>query len=549
MQQGPPTPGSGQAIDEPAHEPRSLISDRPPTTDRRRDRWWRDPYLIVAVPVWLWALLVTLRHTWVSDFQLHLATVDTLARDLWHPKDPLVGAVDGSPYYSPYTVLLGVVKAGTGASARTVLECAGLGNLALLLYALRRFCRNLGGGPLMATLALIFALLLWGLDPVGWSGFLGLYSLSWTLSYPSLLGTALMLLVWDAFLRHRAHPEGWGALTAVAVLGTLVVLIHPFTAVNTVLGLAAFVLADPRAPLRARPARLVLAAVGAFVLVILWPWSDVTTLFGAAGDFNVVHKVLITDVVKNGGSATYGLALAGLPALITGGRRPLGRELQILFLLAVAVVGIGAATGSYGLARTIPVAMLPLHLALASYLGDRAAGRPRSRAAIRPTGWTLPGAAYAVVTALACCAGLYGESGGLARAYWGDLSPATLTAWGVPPTAPSYDRVLTDIRPGEVVITDDLKLDRQVNAHGADTVVPAWPYPFVDEAARRRDIKAFFAADTDPQERLAIADRYEANCVLVAHHHAILRADALPGFTEDARMSGPRVVRLCRSQN
>ncbi|MCW2898369.1 MAG: hypothetical protein JWO67_634 [Streptosporangiaceae bacterium] len=69
-----------------------------------------------------------------------------------------------------------------------------------------------------------------------------------------------------------------------------------------------------------------------------------------------MQKVLITDVVKDGGFATYGLALVGLPALVTGGPRPLGRELQILFLLAVSVVAIGAATGSYGLARAIPVA-------------------------------------------------------------------------------------------------------------------------------------------------------------------------------------------------
>ena len=122
--------------------------------------------------------------------------------------------------------------------------------------------------------------------------------------------------------------------------------------------------------------------------------------------------LLITDVVKDGGFAAYGLGLVGLPALLTGGRRPLGRELQILFVLAVAVISAGAATGSYGLARAMPVAMLPLHLALASYLAERAKRwRP-----------------YAAVALIACCVGLYGESAGLIRAYWGDASPATLRA-------------------------------------------------------------------------------------------------------------------------
>jgi hypothetical protein len=76
-------------------------ADQEQAPGRRRDRWWHDPYLIVALPVGLWAVLVTLRHTWVGDFQLHLATVDALARDLWNPKDPLVDAASGSPYYSP----------------------------------------------------------------------------------------------------------------------------------------------------------------------------------------------------------------------------------------------------------------------------------------------------------------------------------------------------------------------------------------------------------------------------------------------------------------
>ncbi|WP_433180606.1 hypothetical protein [Actinoallomurus sp. CA-150999] len=527
MHHGLPLPGSDQVSERPPLEAPRSSGDRTLV----RDRWWRDPYLVVAIPVGLWAILVTLRHTWTSDFLLHLATVDSLARDLWDPVDPLVGQASGSPYYSPYALLLGATKAATGLSARTVLEFAGMVNVALLLFALRRFCRHLGGGRLAAALALVFTLLLWGIAPVAWSGFLGLYSLSWIMCYPSVIGTALMLLVWDAFLRHRSRPEGMGALATVALLGALVVLIHPFTAVSMTIGLVAFVLADPKAALRARPLGLAAGAAAAFLLVMAWPWSDVSTLFGAAGSFNTIHKVLITNVVKDGGFAAYGLALVGLPALATGGRRPLGRELQILFLLAVTVISVGAATGSYGLARAIPVAMLPLHLALASYLAERAKGwRP-----------------YAAVALIACCVGLYGESAGLIRAYWRNVSPATLRAWGAPPPAPSYDHVLEGIEPGEVVITDDWALGRLVNARGAYTVVPAWPYPFVDEAARTRDTTAFFAPDTAPRDRLAIAERYGVTCALVTRDRAILKRDALPGFTVTARMTFPRAVRLCRS--
>ena len=208
MHHGIPLPGPDQVCEKPTLEPPRPSGDRPLLHGRR----WRDPYLIVAIPVGLWAILVTLRHTWASDFLLHLATIGSLARDLWDPVDPLVGQNSGSPYYSPYAVLLGLTKAATGLPARTVLESAGILNVALLLFALRRFCRHLAGGRLVAALALVFTLLLWGVDPPAWSGFLGLYSLSTIMSYPSVIGTALMLLVWDAFLRHRSQPNGMGAL-------------------------------------------------------------------------------------------------------------------------------------------------------------------------------------------------------------------------------------------------------------------------------------------------------------------------------------------------
>ena len=501
---------------------------------RTRGGRWRDPYLAVVAVVMLWAVLVTLRHAWAGDFRLHLATVHALAADPWTPSDPLVGAVSGSPYYSPYTLTLGLVAAVTGLHPEHVLELMGLVNLALLLIAFRRFCRHLGGGPLVAALAVVATLLLWGMHPVEWSGFLGLYSLSWTLGYPSVIATALMLFTWDAFLRHRAAAS-WRGIAVIVALGVLLVLIHPFTAANTVIGLVAFALADPRALARGRLAvEYAVAAVVIFLLAMLWPWSDFFSLFGAAGDLDGAHRTLMTDMVGEFGFKHYGLALVGLPALVTGGRRPLGRELQILFVLAVSAVALGAITGSYGLARCIPVAMLPLHLALASYLGGRAAG-------LRPVR-----VAYAAVALVVCCVGLYGESGGVIRAYWRDVPARTLEDWGTRPVTTSYDRLLPYVRPGDVVIGDGTWPGRLVNGRGARSVVPGWPYPFVDEAGRRRDTAEFFAASTSPPRRVAIADRYGVTCALVDRDQDFLLGPAdLPGFRQKGPRSGGHVL-LCR---
>jgi hypothetical protein len=485
------------------------------------------PYLLVAACVVLWAVLVTARHMWAGDIRLHIATIDALKRDFWSPRDPLVGAADGSPYYSPYMVALAAIAKITGASPRVLLEYAGLFNMVLLLGALRRFCDHFRRPSLTAALALVFTLTLWGLHPRDWSGFIGLYSLSWTLSYPSVFATALMFLIWDAFLRLRAQPahaRTWVSLGVVAVLSGLLVLVHPFTAINTMLGVIVFALADLRGLLRGRPVRLALAVVPPVALVVLWPWSDVLSLFGASGEFSAVHRILIDDVTRDWGLFGYGLALVGLPALVTGGRRPLGRELQLLFGLSAGLVALGAAIGSYGFARVIPVVMLSLHLALASYLADRTRG------------WDVSRIACAVVAVVACAVGLYGNAGGLIRAYWGKVTSADLATWGARNPANRYDHVMSKIHGGDVVISDDPWAGRLVNARGAYSVVPAWPYPFVDETARARDVATFFEPSTSPPRRLAIADRYHVTCVLLSHGDSVLpAARALPGFSLKAR--------------
>ncbi|MEO3786659.1 hypothetical protein ABGB12_25310 [Actinocorallia sp. B10E7] len=479
----------------------------------------------LRVPLWApvcglvlgWAVLVVLRHSWAGDMRLHLGTLHGLLRDPWHPVDPLVGEAEGSPYYSPYTVALAAVAALTGLRPLTVLELAGLTNTALWLWALLRFCRMLGG-PSVGALAVVFSLLLWGLRPHEWSGFFGLYSLSWTMAYPSLTATALMLLAWREYLESR-----WVRL---APLLALVLLIHPFTALNTALGLLAFVLARPS---RLRESRQYAAGAAAIVLAMAWPWSDLAALPGATGDLSRIHLGLILDLGGDFGLGHYGLALIGLPALVTGvDRRPLGRELMLLFVLATSVVGLGAILGSYGLARVLPVALLPLHLALACALGTG--------------GWDARKAVYSGVAALACAIGLYGNSGGLIRAWWGPVSPRTLAAWKARDPNTVYAPLVRKIKPGMVVLSDRTWPGRLVNGKGAYSVVPAWPYPFVDEAARRRDVRIFFAPGTTDAERASIIERYRVDCLMAARRDHV----RLDGFRVRARAAKGRLLLSCR---
>ncbi|MEO5876043.1 MAG: hypothetical protein ABIS86_12440 [Streptosporangiaceae bacterium] len=497
------------------------------------DRWTRAGYLLLGLVLVVWAVLVTARHGWAGDMRLHLGTVHGLVRHPLSAADPLVGSVRGSPYYSPYMVVLAAVSKVTGITPLGVLELAGPVNLVFWLWALRRFCRHLGPGPLLPALVVVFTLLLWGLRPRDWSGFLSLYSLSWTMAYPSVFGTALMFLAWDVQLRRRDRPADLALTVTLGLLMALLVLIHPFTALNALLGLLAFTRRSMLASWQ-----LWAGAALALVLALLWPWSDVTELFGAAGGLSGIHLDLILDLGRSWGFAHYGLALVGLPALVTGLSRPLGRELIILFAAAVAVIGLGAAAGAYGLARMIPVAVLPLHLALASYL---ATAKPWHR---RAAAWR--GRVCVLVTVVACAAGLFGNAGGLLRAWWLPVSAATLAAWDTRNPQTRYDALLPEIKPGAVVLVERTWVGRMVNSRGAYSVVPAWPYPFVDEAARRRDSAAFFGARTGVARRMAIADRYRVTCVLARRRSAVLRPGALVGFRVRTPVPHHAVRLACR---
>ena len=490
-----------------------------------RRRWVTrvNAYWIFVVVVIAWGISVTLKHTWVGDWSLHLATVRELTENLSNPADPITGDHTPSPYMSPYVWAIAVAARVFGLTAQSALEAAGVVVLGALLVGFAAVARSLSRRPLVAILAVIFSVSLWGWEPVFWSGFLDLTSFSHILAYPSLAATALMLLSWAALLRRRAIIS--------AALVPLILLIHPFTAVNTMLGLAAFALCDRhwwRIRTLAIPAATGVAALG---IAALWPYSSLRLLLVPTPELAQIHAPLYADAL-----AKYGLVLLALPALFVDRRRRHGTALVALFGIALAVVLVGAATGHYELARAIPVMALPAHLALARHLGERAAGKSRH-------------AAYAVVIAVACAAGMLsapqpfnGLLRGMPRAWSGTFGYNG--PWGTSFVA-RYRPITSELRRGDVVLTDGTQplathqAEMSIMIAGAYSVPTAWPDPF-DPAWRRREAlgKQFFAANTTPARRAAIAARLGARCVFST------RPEPVPGFREITRLDG---TLSCRS--
>ncbi|GAA1553128.1 hypothetical protein GCM10009678_40110 [Actinomadura kijaniata] len=508
----------------------------PPTARDRFGDLARDwPYWLLCALVLAWAVAVVLRHLWGGDWPLHVATVRSFAADLTDPPDPMTGERAPSPYLSPYPFALAVLARLTGLSAPGVLEIAGVVNVALTLAGVRAFARAVSTRWQTAFLGVLFVFLLWGTTPLLWSGFMEFRSLSANLGYPSTFAFTLMLFVWAVFLKRRDTLGVPGFLGLGALFG-LILLVHPFTAVGTALGLLGFALVGFRRWLTGGGLLRVAAAGAAAVAVILvWPYSDVADLFRNPESFSQIHERLVTDAL-----GWYGLALLGLPALWLDRRRRGGPELLALWAVASLFVLAGVVFGRYEFARAMPVVVLPLQFALARRLGDPPP--PGERAA-----WARPvQVVLAVASAAALCVGLYSVRGGVVRA----LPPAVMPqeeqrgSWDVPVLYPmqSYFAV-AHVRPGETVLASRIWGRKALLLAGTRTVPTPWPYPYGSDWRRRQaDGDAFFADSTPPQERLRIADRYRARCAVGSVN--IAKPGALPGFRLVARHGTERM--LCR---
>ncbi|MFC7511022.1 hypothetical protein ACFQV4_10150 [Streptomyces thermocarboxydus] len=164
--------------------------------------------------VLLLLVLVVVRLPWMGDLGIHAATVQRLRHSPLAPGNPLVDANTPSPYYSPWTLVLGGVARATGLDVFVVLRLAAAAGLALLVTGVWRYVRTLSAHPAAPMLALLSLWFLWGTEPLLWSGFTGLHSLALTAAYPSTftLGLAFHFWTWlsGALRRPPGGGCGWG---------------------------------------------------------------------------------------------------------------------------------------------------------------------------------------------------------------------------------------------------------------------------------------------------------------------------------------------------
>jgi alpha-1,6-mannosyltransferase len=497
-------------------------------------QWWREPFVAVSAVLVLIAIGVSVRQPWVGDFGIHAGTIERLRIDLINPGDPMVAASGPNAYYTPYTLVLGLVARITGWSGRTVLAVAGPLVLMVFLAGLYRFVGALVPSRPAARLgALLTVLLAWGSTPLAWSGFVSLYGLPLTTAYPSFAAVGLTLLLWAALHRalHRGRPVWWYALLGLGA--GVITLIHPFTAV--VAGFGALAIAVSAARDRAAWLSLGAATLAAAVVVFSWPYYRFVDLLRAQG-YDAIHQPLYTHAL-----GYFGLSAIGLPALWLRWRRDRLDPLVLLFALCGLTVVAGGLTGHYALGRAWPGVLIATQLALGIEL---AAVAWRSlfagRRSVPASAWAMR--LWAVGSVLVLAAGLWYQAGNLLLAL---PSSHRLSTMGkeLHTTTPGSDLgwVRERAQVGDVVLTDRAGYLQALPEYGLRTVAPAWPDPFLSNVdTRRSDAARMLDAATPASVRAELLQRYNVTWLLVA------RVDSRPVSTWGLRLAetGPAGERL-----
>ncbi|WP_373308881.1 hypothetical protein [Streptomyces minutiscleroticus] len=479
------------------------------------------PALLAALPWTAVALLAVLllavvaRLPWAGDLGMHAATVLRLREDLVHPGNPLVDAATPSPYYSPWTVLLGGLARISGLSVFVVLRGAALVALTLLATGIVRYVRTLGGRRAAPALAVLCVLFLWGTERFMWSGFPGLHSLALGAAYPSALALGLAFHFWALLTRALRGPAGWPAFCGLGAMWAVILLCHQFSGVVASLGALAAVLGARGLPRAVRP-RLAAALLLGLAVLALWPYYDFFALFGA-DSLDAIHRPLYREPL-----AHYGLALLGVAALAVRLRRDRRDPLVLFFALGALLYAAGRATGHYSWGRALPAALIPAQLAAAlAVTGD-------GRAAVRRT--------FGVLLVPALLAGFCAQSGALGYVIRPQALPAPLADHYRKPWT-GYHWTTPWVRYGDVVMAERFPA-RQIPAYGPYTVAPGYPDFFLpDEDRREAAVRGFYAAGTSAGERARTLRRYGVRWVVAPRARAAEITRGLTNLRE--RAAGP----------
>ncbi|MFI7340110.1 hypothetical protein ACIBUY_19515 [Streptomyces sp. NPDC050085] len=463
---------------------------------------------------------VVLQLPWAGDLGIHAATIQRLRHDLGSPGDPLVAADSDSPYYTPWTLLLGCLAKATGLGVFVVLRIAALISLTVLVTGVWAFVASFRDrasawrSSAAAALVLLSLMLLWGTTLFDWSGFLGLNSLALTVSYPSTFALGASFWLWTLLRRAAAWPHflGAGALWAVILLS------HQFTGVVATLGSIAMLLGTRATDGRVGWERIGGGAALGAVLLALWPYYSFFKLFDMGGGLEEIHRSLYRELPGR----IWLVALVGGAALVLRCLRDRRDPLVLFCLFGITLFAAGGISGHWSWGRVLPAALIPAQVAAGLEVFSA------SRRAVR--------AAFGTVFAGALLTGLWTQSGTLGYVLPRSALPSAVEAkyggqWS------GYQWITPWVKYGDVVMASTWPA-RQIPAYGPYTVAPGYPDFFLkDQKAREAAVETYFDAGTSRAERRELLREYDVKWVVAAW-------DEKPGLPLERVAQGPKGQRL-----
>lgn len=471
-------------------------------------------YLVLSAVIVVALTVQTLNQQWSTDMWQHVSVVRELTSHPLHPHNPQVLGMQAFPTYSPYTVAVGLVAKVGGLNAITALSMAALANLLLFLTALHLAVTALTERPRAPFWSLLFTLLLWGVLPWRWSGYLNLNSIGFGLPYPSMFATGLALLGLAAMVRLCRRPDLHIAMGLAACV-VVVALTHPITSAALMIGLVSIALS--RRGIRSTRTIVVLAAVGvvAAALVLAWPYYSFTDLLHQSGVYDGDHRFLYVAVARR---AFLGLGLLVLlwPAFRRDHRDPI----VLMGVGAASAYALGYVTHTETLGRIFPLLMFAGHVSAARWITDTVDGGHPDVPAVRATGSRLPRRPVLITLGVALAVGALGVSPVLPRFVPRAVLPASLRHDERLASVQRRFSFLEPIAQYDVVLADDTMGRRVLPALAGKVVLPGYATPFVDDIdQRRRDVQTMLADDDPPQTRRLLA-RYSVDYILLTADEA-----------------------------
>jgi hypothetical protein len=440
---------------------------------------------------------------WASpDFWVHLGAVREFAHSLLHPANPLVIGGAHDPYMSPYAFVLGATVRVTSLDAVTVLTVAGIANLVLLLFAIRRFVQLVSSAEFAPVLSLLFVLTAWGIGPWRWSGFFSLNSLGTVLPLSSTFASAVGLLTIVAlctWLRHGDRRQ----LIAVAVGGVLVVLCHPLTATWVALVGLGFVISEMRPSNLRRRFALGAVVVCAGLIAAVWPFFSIIRTLQKSESFDATNAALYHGVAQRSVLALPGFVLL-VTRFVRRHRDPLA--LGAAFNIVVYVAGLVSGHRAFG--RVLPGIMLMAQVAMGIFVAELLCGR-RS-IGVRTKRATAVGVATIVIV------GVIGSAAGVVRVIPRAWLPQSYAHKAQLASLVAPYASLDDIIDRDDVVVASRPISLAVAATSGKVIAPSAPAPFVDDTQRRsKAVVALLSPKTTPARFLSLLRQYRVRWFVV----------------------------------